>query len=505
MDKSGNGNLHELIDSKMDRNSSNGYKQKETMLAANVETYDVMNNCGDNNTTLTRLPYEMWLQIFEYLSHGDLQQIKLVCKNWYHLAHASKLKQKSKLVITRENLEYICELMEYCDLKYESIEINDRIDNESIEFDAKESEFLLKIFECLGSNIVHLKLCRTAKLSLVENLLPKLVGLDISEMSPDTSRLVDLNKFSNLKSLRMPFCAGLPITTSSPLLSSLIQTPRIRLERLSLAPGLSLYDSLNLIATHSYSLRQLSFFVEWRSINSTLERYLQETFKKFTLLETLDIATVYDMKYKTIILESLRKQNPLREIDLGHCDKDDVILEIIVQKWSGSLKRLELECQDLTEKSVKQLNFMSGKLHCLHLRTTTSSSEDFLQSIAPRVNKTLTGLMLVDCYLTGKSLCMLLQRLPKLTTFYMMSISTITSEEIGYVFHYLTHLRHLSLFSCKSKSDIKCLCSKPNIKPKQGMQGGLREAVLSVLADTRVPTVPRSGPPTVLLDNFECI
>lgn len=63
--------------------------------------------------------------------------------------------------------------------------------------------FLLKIFKYLRSG---LKPYQTSTLSVSDNLLPTLKELDLSDVGNKKGAQMDLNKFSNLKSLLMPKC-----------------------------------------------------------------------------------------------------------------------------------------------------------------------------------------------------------------------------------------------------------------------------------------------------------
>lgn len=93
-----------------------------------------------------KLPIEMWLKIFSDLSHEQLLRTSLVCKDWCQIAWAPELKRKSKLVIARQNLKYICNIMQNNRLKCENVQLDD----EWGEFSSGEYTFLLQIFKHLS-------------------------------------------------------------------------------------------------------------------------------------------------------------------------------------------------------------------------------------------------------------------------------------------------------------------------------------------------------------------
>uniref|UniRef100_A0A1A9WXT1 F-box domain-containing protein n=1 Tax=Glossina brevipalpis TaxID=37001 RepID=A0A1A9WXT1_9MUSC len=463
------GNMSESIDSKAYINLTPALKKREETLECN-HVIDASSYIRVANfTTAPRLPAEMWLKILSNLRHGDLLQVNLVCKDWYQLTRAPELRRKSKLVITTRNLKDISDLMEHIDLKYESVEIGDELNV----FSNAEHELLLKIFKYLGSDIVQQKLYRVSTISRLNNLLPKIEELDLSESWSDKIVKVDLKKFSKLKSLLMPTYVREHI--KSELVSSVIQMSRIRLEKLTVkvGPGIGFFpvDCLNMLETHVSSLRWLKLEFFWLKVDLTLQRKLQETFKKFTQLEVLDLTDIYNKEPISIILENLSKENRLKTIVLVFAGDGDDLLELIIKKWSDSLECLDLRGLGVGENSVKQLNFMSGKLRRLKLNAYGLKPQSLLHSIAPKINKTLTELKLFGSHPVGELFCVLAHRVPNLTTLDLKGlISTITDEEMGNIFQNLIHLRHLCLEPCVSEKDIEYLCSKPNISNLKRLQ-----------------------------------
>uniref|UniRef100_A0A1A9WXR1 F-box domain-containing protein n=1 Tax=Glossina brevipalpis TaxID=37001 RepID=A0A1A9WXR1_9MUSC len=270
---------------------------------------------SDNSTKLSALPTEMELKIFSNLTHGDILQVRLVCKDWLQLARSNELERKSKLIISKQNLEDICH---------------------------------------------------------------------------HTKRQV----------LKLP-------------------------------------------------------------------SRVKETFKELNQLEILNITNNNRQELKRVILENLPKEARLNTIHLCIRDGEEDLLELVVQKCSSSLESLNLKFDNLTKRSVKQLNFMSGKVSRLAL--TGLGAHDLLHSIAPKTNKILTDMTLHDLDAIEESFSTLIQRLPNLIKL-DLQFTEITDEVMGSIFHRLTQLRPLLLDTCKGETGIKYLCSKSNISRLKQLQ-----------------------------------
>uniref|UniRef100_A0A1B0FHT4 F-box domain-containing protein n=1 Tax=Glossina morsitans morsitans TaxID=37546 RepID=A0A1B0FHT4_GLOMM len=287
----------------------------------------------ENNVTASQLPNELWLQIFSYLSHGDLLQVKLVCKDWRQLTSAAALNRKSVLVIGTQNLKDIYDYIEHEELKYGSVLIDDSWGD----FDYVDRVLLFQIFKQLGPNVVQLKLHDLSSLSILNNPLPKLEELDLYDLCSDTRAdsyfeyflpIFNCTKFPRLKSLLMP-CYW-PSEIQHHVLSDLTRAPTIRLERLNLE-GYYFADNLNVIATHASSLRWLSLNYCMTEGDIIPQNRLKEIFSKCTRLEVLDFRHVCSQQFTKIALESLPKETRLKTIILdGFCSNND-LLKLIVK------------------------------------------------------------------------------------------------------------------------------------------------------------------------------
>lgn len=311
--------------------------------------------------TASQLPNELWLQIFSYLSHGDLLQVKLVCKDWRQLTSAAALNRKSVLVIGTQNLKDIYDYIEHEELKYGSVLIDDSWGD----FDYVDRVLLFQIFKHLGPNVVQLKLHDLSSLSILNNPLPKLEELDLYDLCSDTRAdsyfeyflpIFNCTKFPRLKTLLMP-CYW-PSEIQHHVLSDLTRAPTIRLERLNLE-GYYFADNLNVIATHASSLRWLSLNYCMTEGDIIPQNRLKEIFGKCTRLEVLDFRHVCSQQFTKIALESLPKETRLKTIILdGFCSNND-LLKLIVSKC-GSLKWLGLAGGP--RDPIKKLNLKSEKL-----------------------------------------------------------------------------------------------------------------------------------------------
>lgn len=419
----------------------------------------------DKNTKASRFPNEIWAKIFSNLSHGDLLQVNLVCKAWYHVACMPQLKRKSKLVITRHNVRDVCDFLDYKDLKYENVLVLDKYWGEASNV---EYAYLFKIFDSLASDVTCLTLYQPETLLALNNVLPNLRTLDIENMLIDDDVLVDFTKFPNLKSIVMPqICDDYLMRR---LVLSLAQPPRLGLEKLSLFLSADCLDVLSMCAS---SLRWLKIGTSvWAQTIPTDRARLQETFTKFTQLEVLDIYEVENIEDARLILETLPKENYLKTLRLN-LSYDETLLELIVRKWPDSLECLELGCCNLTQTNVKQqLSLISGKLRRFHLCEDGIGSEELLHIIAPKKNKKLNELKIHIFHLTGPLFFLILvERLPNLTSLELeRCVSNLTDENLSYIFRYLTQLRILCVGPCSSELPITHLSSKPNIANLKHLQ-----------------------------------
>ncbi|KAI9584135.1 hypothetical protein GQX74_010470 [Glossina fuscipes] len=418
--------------------------------------YDVMDTQANKKITTSHLlPNEIWLQVLSNLSHGDSLQTKLVCKRWCRLVDELRLKRKSKLMITGKNLKQLYKLTEHQDLKYASVEIDDRGNNSISDIDCG---FLIKIFKRIGSYIVELKVYNLSILSELKILLPNLKELNLSQSLSYKSAPMDLNTFSNLKSLSMPMNGD---KQQSELLPSLTEVTGMRLEKLCITIKSNIGECLNVLAAHASSLRWLELSLSSRNIDWRWQHQLQETFSKFTQLEVLNLRHVYDSESIRFILKTLSRRNRLKTLILSvFCD----YLELILRKWSDSLECLDFVCLNVTPCRARKLKLMSDRLRSLSLNAFGLADLDLLYIITPKVNEKLTALELSSSQLAGDMFCTLVQRVPNLITLNLKKHwSNITDIEMVCIFGHLRHLRHLFLQPCVSENDIKYLCSKPNI------------------------------------------
>uniref|UniRef100_A0A1A9V198 F-box domain-containing protein n=1 Tax=Glossina austeni TaxID=7395 RepID=A0A1A9V198_GLOAU len=398
---------------------------------SDIESQDILRSTqnirNDETNSAPALPDEMWLQIFCNLSHADLLEVNLVCKHWSQLARAPALTRKSKLVTARENLKDICDLVEHNEFKFQTVEIVDGFDSAS----DVEHALLLKMFKYLRSNIVQLKLNRPLTLAMLNNPLPKLKELDLSNMCLSESVSVDLSKFSKLKSLLLPYGGEhhINIQLSSPL----TEMPKIRLEKLRI--DMHNPNCLNLLTMNASSLRRLE--INLGSATLKEQNHLHEIFKKFEQLKVLRIGGFVDMIDQSMrfLLENLPKENRLKAITVNWDAEPVELLDLIARRWFSCIKSLGLWLTVFdaerrnSENLAKRLGGMSGKLRRLRLDAREFTPQDLLHSIAPKINTKLTELELFKPDLTEELLLKLFQRLPNLTAL-DLSFSQLTDEEI---------------------------------------------------------------------------
>uniref|UniRef100_A0A1B0ETZ3 F-box domain-containing protein n=1 Tax=Glossina morsitans morsitans TaxID=37546 RepID=A0A1B0ETZ3_GLOMM len=306
---------------------------------------DVMDARINEKITATSLPNEMWLQVLSNLSHGDSLQAKLVCKRWCQLVDELRLKRKSKLIINGENLKRLYNLTEHQDLKYASVEIDDRANN-TTNSSALDSGYLPNIFKCLGSNVVELKLYNLSILSALKNLLPNLKELNLSQCCSYQGKPMDLNTFSNLKSLSMPMNGD---KQQSELLPSLTKVTGIRLEKLSITIEGNIDECLNVLAAQATSLRWLELSLSSRNLDLRWLHQLQETFN--TYMKSYPLAFENPIQVLEELFRTYSKQFATFNGGSKYCDRrKDInpgkILTSIRKNWiihqEAALKDLEI-------------------------------------------------------------------------------------------------------------------------------------------------------------------
>uniref|UniRef100_A0A1A9ZJA8 F-box domain-containing protein n=1 Tax=Glossina pallidipes TaxID=7398 RepID=A0A1A9ZJA8_GLOPL len=139
-----------------------------------------------------------------------------------------------------------------------------------------------------------------------------------------------------------------------------------------------------------------------------------------------------------------------REAALAYLIGDKDLQKLIIQNWSGYLECLDMPQKNLTKASVRQLNFMSGKLRTLSLAIPYGLTDhDLLHSIAPKTNKRLTDFKLFLCRPRGELFCELSPSLANLTTFNCKSSGTeFTDDKWTYYFIHFKELTKLKLWEC---------------------------------------------------------
>uniref|UniRef100_A0A1A9WPB7 F-box domain-containing protein n=1 Tax=Glossina brevipalpis TaxID=37001 RepID=A0A1A9WPB7_9MUSC len=421
---------------------------------------DALTDVPLDSKLLPVLSHKMLIRIFSYLSYGDLQQIKFVCKDWYHLASAPELQGKFKLVITERNLSDIYDfmerrkdLLEY--LTYESVEVNEYRTN------SPNFQSLVKVLRNLGTHIFKLKLRKLSTLSSINDHLPNLKELDLSQLLPDSEQYsksqVNFGKFGSLESLLVP-------VFSNPTLYQLLSSVKVPLKKLSVT---LFSDWMHTVLPFLKTCASLLRWLEINRINADLGVHkleLQEVFKKFVQLEVLiiDLKYILTIDFSKIILTSLPQENSLTTIETI-CDAD--LINLIVRKWSSSLECLRLRNNGVQGDFIKQLSSLNGKLRHLHLYCSAFIHEELLDGLALKTNVMLTGLNLGGINILNEEIFhQLLQNLPNLTVLNLIHCKVdLDDESMECIFSHLVHLRHLLLKPCTSDEYIESLYEKANI------------------------------------------
>uniref|UniRef100_A0A1A9X2D2 F-box domain-containing protein n=1 Tax=Glossina brevipalpis TaxID=37001 RepID=A0A1A9X2D2_9MUSC len=459
-----------------------------------------------STVSMPELPNEVWMKIFTYLSYGDLEQTKVVCKHWCQLVHSLQFRYKTKLVITLKNVKNICLAIE----NHKQLSIPLHYENVELDMYVIKSEYLVKIFENLKSCIRQLKLYNFQLLFVLNDYLPELEvlilmihcervlmpGLDKEQRSSkekinqSNNTSLDLYKFPKLKSLDISFDLITMLgDNSNDFLKNLTLMPFKHLERLSIQFDDILEELvLEVIEGYAHSLRWLDISL----LSSPSKFKWQEIVKKFTQLEVLKIDQINVEKWLIDVLENFPKESCLRTIVLGGFPDMDDLLKLITRKWFNSLEYLHLRAsRNLTDVGIKQLNLITNKLRCLTLCNCESLTvQGILQGIAAnKPNRMLCSLNLNLNNIQGLTedfIYVLVQNLPNLTTLKLANCDrAISITTMAYIFCNLTQLQHLSLghygLSFEDRGNDFVCCEKPVINYMKGLQS-LRSCFCAIVA-----------------------
>ncbi|KAM7361876.1 uncharacterized protein ACRADG_012739 [Cochliomyia hominivorax] len=394
------------------------------------------------------LPNELLIHIFQYLPHGDLQQIRLVCKRWHNLTQLAEFMGKTKLIINRDNMATLHD----CLIRDE--DLSRRLAYDTLELHGLElSNDLQLILKSLGPNIHKLRLYKSPVFAILNECLPELEELIVSHVptvQSDNTFSVNLSKFKQFKSLDIS-CSNVTTYIKTHMILNLTRDVSIKMEKLCLELNREHEELLiYTLQFHSNTLRHLEIIL--RSNPIMISKWKQ-VFVLLKNLETLKITGVSCYQWLKDTMECLPKTCPLKHCDLsGGLQVDDALLKLIIHKWPETLENMELMfCNSLTDEGVKHLGILRHTLRSLNISHCTKvSAKGLLQGIAAENNKTLKSLILNDMSdMDPESIKLLAQRLPNLSYLSLENCrESVTDSTLEYIFRNQLKLQHLILDDC---------------------------------------------------------
>ncbi|XP_075148623.1 uncharacterized protein LOC142222380 [Haematobia irritans] len=399
------------------------------------------------------LPNELLIHIFKYLPHGDLQQIRMVCRRWYDLMQLPEFMDKTKVVVNKENIDILLDAL------HQDSELAQRLTYDTLELHGLDlSADVSKILQHLGTKVQKLRLYKSPVFALLNDHLPELEELIVTHIptvQSDNNFSLNLGKFPKFKALDIA-CSNVTTYIKTHMILNLTREVSVKMEKLCIEVNRDHEDLLiYTLQCHAESLRHLEIILrstplmvaKWKQVFVLLER-----------LETLKITGISCYMWLKHVFECLPLRAPLKHLDLsGGLQVDDPLLKLIVDKWPNSLETMELMfCSCLTDEGVKSLGKLKKSLRTLNISHCSKiSSKGLLQGLVENTNPVLTTLVLNDVTDTEpESMCMLAQRLPNLTYLSLESCrDAVTDATLENIFRHQTQLQHLILDDCMRISD----------------------------------------------------
>ena len=424
-----------------------------------------------------RLPNELFLNIFQYLSYSDLKQVRLVCHCWSRLASLPEHIEKSKLRLKKHNIQPILKYLQQTNplqpmhaAQHENLEIVGLTQSEDVE----------TVLMILGKNLKTFRLRRTPLFRALEaEYMPGLRHLTLDGLIADNDDgefMLKLEGFKQLESLELAHCNknNIMILLTIQILQQLSSMDQINLKNLQVEHSLDHEELLvRTIEAQSKSLVSLSLdfyiqpqlrLVEWRNLFSQL-RSLRE----------LKISGNCKAQWLHAIFSSLPQQAPLQQIELnGMLEFNDLLLMRIMEKWPRLEKMHLTFTKGLTSSGLKDMVKIRNSLQRLNL--SYCHQLDFvalMEGIACTQNNCLKHLILQDASLLDEStLIQLARKLPQLNTLNLENCSNgVTNNSLKEIFTHQTKLQTLVLEGCFRISDDSILGDTDPVEHQlQGIQ-----------------------------------
>lgn len=333
------------------------------------------------NVNWTGLPDEILINIFDYLSAGDLQQVRLTCQTWNGLTYWPKLLKKFKLLINHRHLDSIYEHLS------KDKNLVKRLPYEAVELQGVEvSEKIFVVLNALGQYVRQLSLRNSPIFGMIKECLPKLEELKMREfenIEKDELRLLNLNEFPNFKALNIND-SSLPKFVTSHFLKSLLKNPFIKMEKLCVVIRKeTVHENLVLEALKRYtnSLKHLSMHLQVSVMKSFLQKMEDDVFPYLTNLEYIVFIDFNSRNFIANVMERIPQEAPLRScVLISLMALDNALLQLILSKWSETLEHINVHYSDyITFEAFQSVRLKSLKLSC----NSVLDGNDLVECLTP--------------------------------------------------------------------------------------------------------------------------
>uniref|UniRef100_A0A1I8PZE5 F-box domain-containing protein n=1 Tax=Stomoxys calcitrans TaxID=35570 RepID=A0A1I8PZE5_STOCA len=422
-------------------------------LANSLEAYNDGDVANESSPCWNDLPNELLIHIFKYLPHGDLQQVRMICRRWHDLMQLPEFMDKTKIVVNQENMAILIDSLR------QDADLAQRLTYDTLELHGLElSNEVSEILQHLGTKVHKLRLYKSPVFALLNDHLPELEELIVTHIptvQSDNNFSLNLGKFPKFKALDIA-CSNVTTYIKTHMILNLTREVSVKMEKLCIEINRDHEDLLiYTLQCHASSLKHLEIIlrstplmiVKWKQVFVLLER-----------LETLKITGISCYLWLKHVFECLPKEAPLKHLDLsGGLQVDDPLLKLIVDKWPNSLETMELMfCSCLTDEGVKSLGKLKKSLRTLNISHCSKiSSKGLLQGLVEESNPILTSLVLNDITDSeSEGMCLVAQRLPNLTYLSLESCrDAVTDATLENIFRHQRKLQHLILDDCMRISD----------------------------------------------------
>ncbi|KAH8417588.1 hypothetical protein KR222_002374 [Zaprionus bogoriensis] len=401
-----------------------------------------------------QLPNDVLIEIMQYLSYLDLQQLRLVSWRCRELVSRRYFVRKGKTIITNDNLK---ELKSYVDrgisnLNFECVELRNLTQSRELE------QLLMRV----GPQVKFIQVCHSPVFRNMDGNLPNLKVLKIATTCPlDSVNMtmdgLNLKQFLHLEGFE---CDGVSLDT--PLKFLMLMQLRHIENNVCLRKFQFEYRRNNEMALlqvlydHAPTLESVDIFFSCSpGIETNMWRL---SFARMHRLRTLKLSGNCHLVLLDDILNAIPSTIKLQQLDLtGMLSMTNEMLLRVAQKWPKTLSYLDVMfCVQLDVRCVQALRELRGSLQTLTMAYCRAlTGRGLVEGLTEEINYTLQDLNLEDvCFIDESSICTMLERLPNLRRLSLDNCRQATTDlTLSTIFKHQKLLRTLQLDHCNRITD----------------------------------------------------